>query len=270
MGFVVVSHREPKQVSHFSKLRGATETGSGLFGLFRKERWEAKSSNRQSLQKSLQEGLQKSLQEGFLKSTLAQWSSALPYQSSSLSDASPRLPDYCCIVRPSPPLHLSVYLLRAVLLILLCWLPFSLCGAFVLSRRLIPWKPRGSCITADTSSCHGCGKSQVNGDRLDLSLIWQQCKGTSVFSVKVAEQRRRRLRQCFCFYKSSSAPVEWSAFFLCFSQSWKTRTLLPIICHRARANEAELRVNIWWTGSRISEINIPCFAQMPFLIRKDS
>lgn len=134
---------------------------------------------------------------------------AVTYQSSSLSDASSRLPVYCCIVQPSPPLHLSVYLPHAVLLILLCWFSFSLCGAFVLSRRFIPWKPRGSCITTGASSWHGCGKSRVNSDRPDLSLIWQQCKGTSVFSVNVAEQRRYGLRQYFCSYKKT-AHHQWN------------------------------------------------------------
>lgn len=80
---------------------------------------------------------------------------AVTYQSSSLSDASSCLPVYCCIVQPSPPLHLSVYPPHAVLLIPLCWFSFSLCGAFVLSRRFIPWKPRGSCITTDASLWHG-------------------------------------------------------------------------------------------------------------------
>lgn len=138
-----------------------------------------------------------SLQEGFLKSRLAQWSSDL----SKLFSQWCFFPFYCCIVQPSPPLHLSVYLPHAVLLILLCWFSFSLCGAFVLSRRFVPWKPRGSCITTDASLRHGCGKSRVNSNRPDLSLIWQQCKGTSVFSVNVAEQRRCRLRQYFCSYK---------------------------------------------------------------------
>lgn len=44
--------------------------------------------------------------------------------------------------------------------------------------------------------------------------------------------------------KNSSSPVEWSAFFLCFSQSRITCASLPMTCHRARVIKAELRVNI--------------------------
>lgn len=75
---------------------------------------------------------------GFLKSRPEQWNSALPYQKSSLGAAASHLRVYCSIVQPSPALRLSVYLPRALLLILRCWLSFSLCGAFLLFCQIRP------------------------------------------------------------------------------------------------------------------------------------
>lgn len=143
---------------------------------------------------------------GFLKSRPEQWNSALPYQKSFLAAASSHLLVYCSIVQPSPPLHLSVYLPCALLLILCCWLSFSLCGAFHLFYSFVLRKPRSSCIPADASLLQGGVKSRVTGDRPRLSFIWHRCTGV----IKVAERRRCRLQPDLCLFKTT---LEWIFLF---------------------------------------------------------
>lgn len=243
-------------VSHLTELCGATLKQAPVCLVC-----SAKRDEKQSL--AICSHFRRSL--GFLKSRPEQWNSALPYQKSSLGAAASHLCVYCSIVQPSPALRLSVYLPRALLLILRCWLSFSLCGAFLLFCQIRPmeaWQLVHHSPPA--SSRQGCVKSQVTGERPHRYLIRRRCTGM----IEVVDQRRCRLQPDLCLLKSTS---ERRPFFLfAILQSWITRTLLHTICHRVRVNKADLRVNIGRTGSLISVIDIPRFAWVQFLIHKAS
>lgn len=113
--------------------------------------------------------------------------------------------------------------------------------------RFVPWKPGSSCITAPAWKVGWPARGRV--------ALLSDADATGM--MEVADQRRCRLQPDLCLLKSTS---EWRAFFLfAILQSWITRTLLRTICHRARVNKADLRVNIGRTGGLISVIDIPPF-----------
>lgn len=204
--FVVVSHREPERVCRTSQ-SFAVRLWNRLRSVWS---FQQREMGKQSL--AICSHFRRSLRGGFVKSRLAQWNSALPYQRSFLSDAFSHLLVYCSVAQPSPPLHLPVYLLCAVLLILHCWLSFPLCVSSVLSARSIPWNPHSSCIIAGP----GAGERWCYPTR---------CTGMSVFSAGVAGQRRKIFR----LHINTLVPKERSPFFLFASHKAEQ----PARCHRS-------------------------------------
>lgn len=154
----------------------------------------------------------------------------------------------CCL---SPAVDsLSLYVVR------LFYFAASSCGSLTVHASQ-PMPPCGM----------DAGKVGGGGNRPCLTLIWHWYTGM----IKFAGQRCCRLQSDLCLHKNRLSCDGMKCLLpLCFSQSWITRTLLQIICHQGRVNKADLKVNIWWIGSLISVIDIPCFAWMQCLIHKAS